>query len=135
MFILAWRFPPWGQALLQDRRFRFVHQRGDDGIMALLQSWKQAALPQNAMQLLVGMLKSDPSARLSPEECLASSWLEPLAAAKEETRKGTEIKFECEDMETDLRERLGPNAAAKEAPTAAAKQEPTASVKEESKMV
>ncbi|CAE8609158.1 unnamed protein product, partial [Polarella glacialis] len=78
LFILAWRAPPWGRALVVDPSFAFIHARGEGGIPALLKHWQKSLFSEEAMLMLVKMVSPNPSLRPTAEECLAGAWFAPL---------------------------------------------------------
>ncbi|CAE8621001.1 unnamed protein product, partial [Polarella glacialis] len=73
LFILAWRAPPWGRALVVDPSFAFIHARGEGGIPALLKHWQKSLFSEEAMLMLVKMVSPNPSLRPTAEECLAGA--------------------------------------------------------------
>lgn len=93
LFSLAWRTQPWTSTVLQGPQkcelFNFVHARGDAGIEALLDHWAMSTpsarrrLPQEAMDMMVSMIRSDPLRRPTAMECLSSPWFADLATMKE----------------------------------------------------
>jgi len=74
LFVMTTGAPPWRQAMLCDPHFAWVHSQG---IVELLKAWNKS-LPPAAEDLLVSMLRSDPTRRPSVDTCLAHSWFEPL---------------------------------------------------------
>jgi hypothetical protein len=76
---MSWGVPPWGSARLADPLFQFITARGDKGVPTLLQQWKKASLSDDAMQLLISMIRANPTARPSVAACLASEWLKAFA--------------------------------------------------------
>lgn len=74
LFIMATGGPPWNQASLGDSIFVWVQQ---EGITELAKRWKKP-LPPCADKLLAAMLQSEPSKRLSVEQCLSHQWFDPM---------------------------------------------------------
>ncbi|CAK9003200.1 unnamed protein product [Durusdinium trenchii] len=72
LFILAWRLPPWSQALRSDPSFQYIQAHG---IPQLLTHWRQRLLSAEAMNLLNQMVHTNPQHRFSVDQCLASDWL------------------------------------------------------------
>lgn len=81
MFILAWRAPPWRQCLLEDPYFAYIYKEGDAGLAKLVQSWRMPLLTPPAMQLLVRMLRPNPLARPTAQDCLSCPWISGAAGA------------------------------------------------------
>ncbi|CAK9062387.1 Serine/threonine-protein kinase nak1 (N-rich kinase 1) [Durusdinium trenchii] len=54
LFILAWRLPPWSQALRSDPSFQYIQAHG---IPQLLTHWRQRLLSAEAMNLLNQMVR------------------------------------------------------------------------------
>eukprot|EP00440_Ansanella_granifera_P057908 gb/GFBE01062775.1/.p1 GENE.gb/GFBE01062775.1/~~gb/GFBE01062775.1/.p1 ORF type:complete len:471 (+),score=87.40 gb/GFBE01062775.1/:1-1413(+) len=79
LFCLSYVNPPWESARLSDEFFGFIYHRGDTGIQDLLVHWEKPLLQDQAMDLLLRMLRVDPARRPSAAECLESSWMAPLA--------------------------------------------------------
>jgi len=84
MFLLFSGAPPWKNAVLEDPHFAYVHGQGDAGIAALLKAWKKNTLSESAMQLMVRMMRSNPLARPSLQECLSSPWLKDCTVMETE---------------------------------------------------
>jgi len=77
-FCLSYDHAPWKSAQLSDEFFRYIYGAGDTGIQDLLVHWQKPLLEAETMQLLLEMLRVDPTRRPSAQTCLQSSWLEPL---------------------------------------------------------
>jgi len=78
-FILAYKCPPWGRAMLSDPVFAWVQHKGHQnrGLEALTRAWKkrETELSSEAMQLLLDMTALKPADRPSAAECLHNPWL------------------------------------------------------------
>lgn len=82
LFILAFQIPLWRRALLSDPHFSYVHSVGERGIEMLLKHWDmKPRLSSEGMRLLTGMLQTQPSKRMTLNECLASPWFDALAGS------------------------------------------------------
>lgn len=89
MFILAFKFPPWECAKLNNRLFSQVHN-DSKGLSGLLQAWgKQHVLPIEAMSLLTCMLQTDPVRRPGASDCLNYSWFEGMDRRPVEVHGGS----------------------------------------------
>lgn len=85
MFILCLGFPPWGHAMLSDQHFAHFYRQGDKGIPDTIQRYSKSPLSTNLVQLLVEMMRTDPSLRPNVQECLSSSWIQNVAAEYDES--------------------------------------------------
>jgi serine/threonine protein kinase len=74
-FIMTWQTPPWGSARLADPLFKYITSKGDQGVPTLLHSWKKAPLSDAGMRMLIPMIRANPTARPSVDDCLANPWL------------------------------------------------------------
>lgn len=101
LFILCLGFPPWGNAMLSDPHFAHFFRQGDKGVPDTLQRYSKAPLTANLEQLLVGMLRADPSLRPDVEECLSSSWIQKVAAEYEESGDAIMNDDACDFVDED----------------------------------
>lgn len=66
-FVLVWKFPPWTLAVLGDKSFRFIINKG---IPALMRAWNKPLLPDIWQDLLDRLIRLDPAQRSSAGSCL-----------------------------------------------------------------
>jgi len=78
LFTMACNCPPWERAQPKDPSFSFVCDRGDTGIMELMQYWDKTLLGPESTKMLNEMLRLDSSQRPSAVECLMNPWFADL---------------------------------------------------------
>jgi len=78
LFILKWRVPPWGHALLLDQRFAYIHSRGPKGVQSLLEAWRKPVGTPDVMDLVSRLMLSDPRRRPTLPEIMANPWFASL---------------------------------------------------------
>lgn len=74
LFMLGFQCAAWSIARLYNPSFEYVYSHGDQGIVGLVHKYKKEPMSSEAMRLLVGMLCTDPTKRLSVAECLSCEW-------------------------------------------------------------
>jgi len=98
LFILATGLPPWREARSSDGHFAYAYTKG---IPMLLKAWSRQ-LPAAEQELLVSMLRWDPSKRPTAEACLAHKWFTPLHGTSVPTHRAVPASPPASPMvETD----------------------------------
>jgi len=89
LFILAFKAPPWTQAVLADQSFNYIcrplapgRHDSEGALRNMLQGWKREPLPPSAMQMLAAMLSWDPSRRPTVQDCLQARWFASMAGVE-----------------------------------------------------
>jgi len=101
LFILCLGFPPWGHALLSDPHFAHFYRQGDRGIPDTIQRYSKVPFSTHLQQLLVEMMRTDPSLRPTVEECLSSSWIQKVAAVYDDSGEAIMDEDACDNMDED----------------------------------
>ncbi|CAK9017456.1 unnamed protein product [Durusdinium trenchii] len=84
-FCMSYGSGPWINAQLNDDFFAFVYTNGDNGLKDLLRHWGKPLLEDEAMELLLHMIRVDPLARPAAASCLGSSWFKDLEEASHQS--------------------------------------------------
>eukprot|EP00927_Polykrikos_kofoidii_P006427 TRINITY_DN125_c0_g1_i7.p1 TRINITY_DN125_c0_g1~~TRINITY_DN125_c0_g1_i7.p1 ORF type:complete len:498 (-),score=66.75 TRINITY_DN125_c0_g1_i7:355-1848(-) len=74
VFILTWQSPLWHRAVLTDQSFAFFRGNGDNGIAALLRSWRKQARSSDMLELVSEMLRVSPGRRPTASDCITRPW-------------------------------------------------------------
>jgi serine/threonine protein kinase len=101
LFILCLGVPPWGQAMLSDPHFAHFHRQGENGVPDFMRRYSKSPLSPSLMQLLVEMMRTDPSMRPTVEECLSNSWIQKVAAEYDDSADVIMSEDACDGMEED----------------------------------
>merc|ERR1712070_678000 len=101
LFILCLGFPPWGQAMLSDPHFAHTYRQGDKGIPDTIQRYSKSPLSTNLVQLLVEMMRTDPSRRPTVDECLSNSWIQQAVAEYDDSVDVAMDEYACDNMDED----------------------------------
>merc|ERR1712046_107631 len=71
------------------------------GIPDMIQRYSKSPLSSTLVQLLVEMMRTDPSLRPSVDECLSSSWIHKVAAEYDDSVDVIMDEDVCKDMDED----------------------------------
>lgn len=75
LFMLAFQFPPWEQAQLNNDIFSHFYQCTEKGLESLLKQWGKTPRSNEAMLMMTSLLHPHSSRRPSAASCLESPWL------------------------------------------------------------